>query len=1115
MTFRQLVLHNLRHYRRTGLIVAIGIALATAVLIGSLLVGDSVTGSLRSQALARLGTVDSALMAQHFFRAQLAKALDKDTVALTLLRGPARNPATEAVQPDVTIYGTDAAFWGLFPETSAPSLQGRQAAINAALASDLGIRAGDSLFIKVPRGMSSTDSLFAQRSLDRTAILLRLTVAVVLPNRGAGAFALTSTLTTPRNLFLSRDWLMEQMGEPGHANVLLARQQASMLNKALARACTPEDYGLKIVRNPALGTVAVQSAEMLLSDVQVHAVYGAMGDCNIHGELASVYLAKTITRPGAAPQSISYAMLAAGNPPVPFTFREGGGKWLDLNDIWLNTWAAADLHAHVGDTLSIEYLIPRADGTFGSDTVKLTVRGIVNLTGSALDRQIVPAITGVTEASRIDEWSAPFPVDLRLITQRDEEYWNTYRATPKAFVHPTTLSAMWERGAGMGVGKWITTLRGKQPAGKDFATVQTELSRAVLERMTPEQAGLQFRPVRQLALASAQGNTDFGQMFLAMGLFLVLAAASLAGTFMRLHVERRAAEIGILRAAGFRPRFISRLLLAEAGAWVLLGALVGVPLGIGYGWLIMHGLATWWRGAVGATPLSLYLTGGSISYGLLAGVLVGVLATMRGTTALSREKVLSLLAGWRAAGVLSASRSPMRTWVITMVLAALAAVLMLLSAFRGVPSPPVAFFLGGSALLVAGLLGASLALRAALRVRGTSRALGWLAVRNAAANRLRSLLVIGLAAGAAFVLVATAANRRDPSRLDVTRKDSGAGGFSLLATSSLPIHYGFGSAAGRAALGFTPRDEDTLAPISVFPFRRSPGEDVSCLNLAHPTSPRVLSVPKEFIERGGFTVLTKLKLDRESPWSLLNIPSDMENAVPVFGDADSVRWTLHADLGEIYMLPLPSRPPLKVRFVGLLPGSVFAGELLMGENNFNRYFPGAGGPTVFLIDTPRGTEKAVAATLRKGLGEMGLTVRDTHEVLTSYAAVQNTYIATFLALGGLGLLLGAFGLIIIQLRNAFERRKELALLQAVGFRVEELSTLLALENAGLLLIGLALGSIAALIAVAPQLVASDTRVSWGAVLGLLAVIALIGAASSVLSARASTRGDLLGALREE
>ncbi len=67
-----LVVRNVRHYWRTNVAVVLGCAIAVAALVGSLLVGGSVRGSLRDVALERLGPVQYALSAPWYFRQQLA-----------------------------------------------------------------------------------------------------------------------------------------------------------------------------------------------------------------------------------------------------------------------------------------------------------------------------------------------------------------------------------------------------------------------------------------------------------------------------------------------------------------------------------------------------------------------------------------------------------------------------------------------------------------------------------------------------------------------------------------------------------------------------------------------------------------------------------------------------------------------------------------------------------------------------------------------------------------------------------------------------------------------------------------------------------------------------------
>src|SRR6266850_8400978 len=77
MTIWTLILRNLRFHARSHLGALLGAAVGSAVLIGALAVGDSVRGSLRDMALARLGRVQLALSSNdRFFRADLAKSFE-------------------------------------------------------------------------------------------------------------------------------------------------------------------------------------------------------------------------------------------------------------------------------------------------------------------------------------------------------------------------------------------------------------------------------------------------------------------------------------------------------------------------------------------------------------------------------------------------------------------------------------------------------------------------------------------------------------------------------------------------------------------------------------------------------------------------------------------------------------------------------------------------------------------------------------------------------------------------------------------------------------------------------------------------------------------------------
>lgn len=129
--------------------------------------------------------------------------------------------------------------------------------------------------------------------------------------------------------------------------------------------------------------------------------------------------------------------------------------------------------------------------------------------------------------------------------------------------------------------------------------------------------------------------------------------------------------------------------------------------------------------------------------------------------------------------------------------------------------------------------------------------------------------------------------------------------------------------------------------------------------------------------------------------------------------------------------------------------------------------------------------------------------------------MENTYLSTFQTLGGLGLVLGTFGLAAVLLRNVLERRRELALLRAVGFRRKDFSLMIVAENSLLLLLGLVTGGVAAVVAIAPALWVRGGSFGGGSLGLLLLAVIVSGFLSSVLAVLAVSRAPLLSSLKTE
>ncbi len=1108
--------HSLRYYWRSNVAVVLGVAAGVAVLVGSLLVGASVKASLRDLALERLGNVTHALTPRTFFAQGLAKqaalqAVTDPCVPVVVLRGAAQAAGTDVHVPGVNVLGVDEPFWPLAGGEAPTGIDGRNVAINARLASDLGVQTGDSVLLKVGQAITApAGSLFARRTRDDTVQSMRVKVAAVIPTRRAGRFTLRSDEPRPRNVYVSLPWLQRQLDRAGQANTLLVAtsRDAAALDAALLQCLEPGHVGLTLAK--ADSGFRIKSNRLVLPNAFVAAARIAAAKTGLHAAFASVYLANSITlrTRSKSPRSIPYSVIAGAGPeyPSPASMNNGATPRPGAGEILLNQWAAADLGAKVGDSIEVEYYVASERGALDTAKRTFTLAGIYKTDDAVFSKGLVPEFEGITDAKTMGDWNPPFPMDPKRIRKQDEAYWDAHGPAPKAIVALEVIKQMWLEGSPVPSAPWLTTclVAGADDGQAAFREIMAHASLPAL--------GLDFRPVREEALKAAKGSSDFGVLFLSMSFFLVAAAAGFVGLLLRLTIERRANQFGILAATGFDSRQATRVLTAEARWLVGAGVVLGAGLGVGYAAALIQALRHQWAGATGEFTFSLHADPASLLIGALSGWAVAALTVHWAVRMLRRTPTLTLLAGGPAMAAQACAAGRTRASVIGLAALAIAAALFVCTAVLKLMPPTGAFFGIGAALLVGVLALANAQLHVA--EGGVRRLSLWrIAWRGAARNRLRSTLTMGLLACASFLIVTVAANRKDLRRLDTSNKASGAGGFTLMAKSELPIYADLNTDQGRRDLGLTKSESKTLSQAQVFPFRVNAGDDVSCLNMQQPARPRVLGAPPELVARGGFT-FTKLLDGKKTgnPWSLLD--ADLgEGVVPAFADAASAQWILKVGLGEDVELPSLAGGKVKLRLVGLLSDSIFASELLISDGQFRKHFGADSGHQYFLIDTTHAD--AVAKALRAGLGDMGFDVMRTADVLAQFAAVQNTYLSTFRTLGGLGLLLGTLGIVTVLLRSVVERRAELAMLSALGFRKGQLIGIMVVENGILLLCGLAAGTVSALIAVAPHLMSALAGVAWPPLVATLLACMAVGIVSCAAAAVAALRGDLIPALRSE
>ena len=1137
---RSLVFSSLRYYWRTNLAVVLGVATAVAVLAGALIVGDSVRGSLRDLVLVRLGRTDRAVLASGFFREELAADLQSDpefqqtfsaVSPLIAMPGTVGDQETGRRSARVLVYGVDERFWrfhGLDPSRGPAD---RGALLSRALATDIGAAPGHAVLVRVERPSSiPVESLHGRKDdLGRT---LRLNVRAVLDAPEMGDFSLQAQQGEVRAVFVPLRRLQQDLDVANRANTLLVAdspspgvdegRRATALSDLIRRRFALEDVGLSIRGETDL---IVESAGGLLDAPRARAAEEAATASGLRSQTVLTYLANTMK---SGDREVPYSLVSALDLGLIRPYNRDALQQNDHPPIFVNDWTAQRLGARVGDPLSLEYYVWAEPGRLITQTSEFRVAAIVPIAGLAADRNLAPLYPGITEARTLANWDPPFPIDLRRMGPPDEDYWARYRTTPKAFIPLEVGQRLWTSRFGD-----RTSIRLVPRAGESVAVARARYTSALRARINPTELGLLARPVRDEGLRASRGATDFGEYFTYFSTFLVVSALTLAALFFRLTVEQRARETGLLRAVGMDPARVRRLFLTEGLVLASAGAIVGVAGAIGYGALMMFGLRTWWSGAVGTTALRLHITPISLAAGA-AGALVAAMVCIWWTLRrLSRVSERSLLAGNVAQAFRPAiAGQPRATLYPSMIAAVACALIALVLVGAGAYSAidrTAAFFGSGALLLVASLCFVAFMLRRP--PRSVLEGFGWrpvsrIGLRNAADRPGRSVLAIGVIASATFLLVAVGAFRREgPPSGD---RRSGTGGYALLVDLLLPLVNDPNSRDGREALGLEAGD-----PLHIEPFRVLPGDDASCLNLYEPANPRVLGVGRSVVDAGRFAFgssLASTDAERANPWRLLDRDLGAD-VVPAIADANSMTYVLHKKLGDEILIPRGDRP-VRLRLVAALADSIFQRELLIADAQFVQLFPEQEGFRFLLVDTsvPHGGTEVTGTTvvpgtevaggtevaIEQGAADLGADAAETSAFLAEFHTVENTYLATFQALGGLGLLVGTLGLTAVVLRNVLERRRELALLGAVGYGRGSIFLIVIAENLLLLAWGLSIGTLCALVAIAPAAIERGGRPPVTTGLGLLLfAVFLAGLLSSVVAARAALRTPLLQALRSE
>jgi ABC-type antimicrobial peptide transport system permease subunit len=1180
----------LKKKRLTALTVA-GLIVGSAMVTGSLAVGDSMKHGVVEQVYANLGAVDEVIHSDGLFNEMIFDSVSADpSVAaatdglapLLILGGSVRQGASGPVESSVNIVGYNGLFYSfgnfqtLDGGSLTPEVAPGEAIINQKLADALDASAGSSLRITTRSPEFSVESIYSNLAQQ---VSIDLSVLMVVKDGGMGRFSLSSGGTIAQNVFANLSYLQHAIGAPSYINTIVVSNigddregvktsgdATSRLQIAIDEAVGFRDLRFNII---ASSYVRIENENVFFDERYVDAV-GAMIGSVAGMENVSALTSYFVNNISFGAVSIPYSTVTGLNPHADYAF----GAFTDNitkspiiggigdDEIIITNYTAARLGAGVGDSVSLNYSVYTSTFRQVYRNVTFTVKHVADLTGMALDPDIMPPFPGIRGKASCADWDPTWVSGDEMRSQmsyEDLDYWLLYGGTPKAYITLDKAKQLWANDLGD-----ITTIKVK---GTNLPQLASDIGSRLNSTILGGDAGISVLPVKANGIESAEGVQLLTETFLSFGVVVMISGIILAVALVGMVMEGRKREIGVLKTLGMKRGQVTTTFAFEAFFVSLISAAVGILVGLLIAFLCIFLTNTFWSNIVEGTTVTLYFTMATIVLGFVAGFLVSFIAFVLSayqTSAhllaaafldnVSRKKIRGLAstfiflgveamalglmfsedASTQAAFILAGAAllllslpflTANKRWrayivpVTSIILIATTVVYSYATANASESVPFALYFVSGFAIIAAlinmiyvSLRGIASVLSRVFAALGANGGTLRIAFLSPARRAGKTCLAVSLFAVVIFTYLGLSVNiQGQQANIDNMVIRQGAG-YDVMGESSISLRFDLGNETDRASNG-----------LAIFPANSSVVQFLtygqiggSCSNLKKNLPPRLIGANESFTRDS----LLRFQAPAHAMWSIWNSLDYVmaDGAIPAIGDSNTVVWILGKGVGDHITMTDERGNEVQLVIVGITENSIFPGSVFISEDNINRLYPTTAEYRLFLFKTP--DPPAMVSYLESRMQAYGMDGTLVEDLARGNLSVEWSYMGLFQALLLLGLLVGIFGLAVSSARAVEERKAEIGILRAIGFGRSMVMNSLLLESVYIATLGAIIGIVAGLLTSflffgRGTLLSNNAAIPWLAMLIVIVVVDLTALLAAVLPANRAARMRPVDALRKE
>ncbi len=745
--------------------------------------------------------------------------------------------------------------------------------------------------------------------------------------------------------------------------------------------------------------------------------------------------------------------------------------------------------------------------------------------------------------------SKPFMPDLKtdnftiakIIKEKDLYGKANYNQRKTVFFELDTLQQLLNRKDEIN-NIWISN-KGDYRGGGKYSDKVKEITEVKLNEtiaelgLNFEDLNLEVHNVKEDSLEAArEGSEIFGQMFLMLGMFAIIAGIVLIINIFVMLGEERKSEMGMARAIGMKTKHLVRMYIFEGSLYAFVAAIIGAFLGLFFGWIIIQvfDIIFGSSGAFGEGAFSIpfHFTWGSVFISFCVGLLITFATIFFISTRITKLNIIRAIrripeprtsgtkkrehyigavlmvlgilscyggyssgegAGWMIGlpFIFIGSAMVVSKWISFRAAITVAGVLIIF--FMILPSyiPVISeanysgaesFVLSGVFLVLAGvfivMFNSDLLLSALQRTIGRSkstRAVLKTAISYPMDSRFKTGMTLGMFALIIFTVTVIAMFASMMGSQDDAMLREQSGGYDIMGNTNptTPFVENLSKDALPSELqDFEIKQLETMTSafitVQEYDKTKSKLNDFGAPGPMEVEQYQLLGVSETFLSNNGFTLLERddrYETDRDA-WEALN-----ENSSYCIVDGSKLGYSDEAQStdtieivgayvgGTITIMDMGGQNRTRVlTIIGIMDQMFFFQGIMLKKDVVKNEYGGV--DSLLLIELGEGEDtETVSKAFEKNYLELGLQTSDLAGIISGLFSLMQNFMYLMEGFLGIGLLVGIGGIGIISYRNVIERRQQIGMLRAIGFKKNMIAKSFLIETSFITILAIFIGII--------------------------------------------------------